>query len=611
MHTRYVCLFAAAALSLNAQDGAKIYNQRCASCHDHPAERVPAVSTIKTMSGEAIYRALTSGSMKTQAEGLAMPDLFALIGFIAPTGDAHPTAAVTPTCKSSGDFVFDPKAPAWNGWSSSLTGSRFQDPEAAGLSATDLPKLKLKWAFNLGDVTEARSQPTVVGGRVFVGTTAGTMYALDARSGCTHWAFRAATGIRGGATIGKAKGKPALFFADGGATVYALDANTGELIWKFRPATHYTSIATATPRYHNGLIYQPIASFEEALAGDPKYQCCTFRGSVAALDANSGAAIWTTYTVAAPAAPVGKNLAGAQQFGPSGAGVWSTPTVDEQRGALYVSTGDNYSAPATATSDAVLALDLKNGNILWSKQLTTGDIFNNGCAIPVPGNCPSTHGADSDFGQPPILVSLGHSKRALVIAQKSGMVHAIDPDNQGQVLWQTKVGAGGPLGGSQWGSASDGRNVYVAISDVALGGKPDPTSPRGFRLVLDAKKGGGLHALNLSDGKLVWTAPPSACVDLAKGDCSPAQSAAVSGISGAVFSGSVDGHLRAYATASGKIVWDFDTARTFDTVNGKPAHGGSIDAGGPAIVGGMLFTNSGYGQWGGKPGNAFLAFSVE
>lgn len=540
-----------------------------------------------------------------------MPDLFALIGFIAPTGDAHPTAAVTPTCKSNGEFVFDPKAPAWNGWSSSLTGSRFQDPEAAGLSATDLPKLKLKWAFNLGDVTEARSQPTIVGGRVFIGTNAGMMYALDTTSGCTRWAFRAATGIRGGSTIGKAKGKPTLFFADGGATVYALDANTGELIWKFRPATHYTSIATATPRYHNGVIYQPIASFEEALAGDPKYPCCTFRGSVAALDANSGAVIWTTYTIAEPAAAIGKNSAGSQQFGPSGAGVWSTPTVDEQRGALYVSTGDNYSAPATATSDAVLALDLKTGNILWSKQLTTGDIFNNGCAIPVPGNCPSTHGADSDFGQPPILVSLGHSKPALVIAQKSGMVHAIDPDNQGQVLWQTNVGAGGPLGGSQWGSASDGRNVYVAISDIALGGRPDPTSPRGFRLLLDASKGGGLYALKLADGKLAWTAPPSACSDPGKGDCSPAQSAAISAISGAVFSGSVDGHLRAYATASGKIVWDFDTARTFDTVNGKPAHGGSIDAGGPAIVGGMLFTNSGYGQWGGKPGNAFLAFSVE
>ncbi len=610
MHTRYLCLFVAAALTLNAQDGAKIYNLRCASCHDHPAERVPAIATIKKMSGEAIYRALTGGPMKTQAKGLATPDLFALIGFIAPTGDA-PTAVVTPTCKSNGEFVFDPKAPAWNGWSNSLTGSRFQDPEAAGLSATDLPKLKLKWAFNLGDVTEARSQPTIVGGRLFIGTNAGMMYALDTTSGCTHWAVRAGSGIRGGSTIGKAKGKPALFFADGGATVYALDANTGELIWKFRPATHYTSIATATPRYHNGVIYQPIASFEEALAGDPKYPCCTFRGSVAALDANSGAVIWTTYTIAEPAAVLGKNSAGSQQFGPSGAGVWSTPTVDEQRGALYVSTGDNYSAPATATSDAVLALDLKTGKILWSKQLSTGDIFNNGCAIPVPGNCPSTHGADSDFGQPPILVSLGDRKRALVIAQKSGMVHAIDPDNRGQVLWQTKVGAGGPLGGSQWGSASDGRNVYVAISDIAFSGRADPTSPRGFRLLLDASKGGGLHALHLADGKLAWTASPSACSDPGKGDCSPAQSAAVSAIAGAVFSGSVDGHLRAYATGSGEVVWDFDTARTFDTVNGNPAHGGSIDAGGPAIVGGMLFTNSGYGQWGGEPGNVFLAFSVE
>ena len=297
-------------------------------------------------------------------------------------------------------------------------------------------------------------------------------------------------------------------------------------------------------------------------------------------------------------------------MGPSGAAIWSTPTIDEQRGALYVSTGDNYSDPTTNTSDAILALDLKTGKLLWSKQLTENDAFNNACVTPQRTNCPASAGQDSDFGQPPILVSLGQGKRALVIAQKSGMVHAIDPDDKGKILWQTRAGAGSYLGGSQWGSASDGQNIYVAISDIAIGGVADPKSPQGFRMTLDPKKGGGLHALDLKTGKIVWSTKPIPCADT-RTDCSPAQSAAVTAIPGVVFSGSVDGHLRAYSTATGEVLWDMDTAREFPTVNGKPARGGSMDAAGPAVVNGMVFVNSGYGQWGGMPGNVLLAFSVD
>ncbi len=610
---RYICLFAFMISLLRAQDGAAIYKERCASCHDTPAPRVPSLSTIKAMSGQAIYMALTRGLMKTQAAGLSSAQIFALISYIAPRGGAHAaTPALTVTCKSQPEFPTGANIPEWNGWSTTVTNSRFQDAASAALTAADLRRLKLKWAFNLGDVIDARSQPAVIGRYLFIGSGTGAFYALDADSGCTLWGFHAASGIRGGAAIGDVAGAPAVFFSDSGANVYALAAQTGKLIWKVRPVDHFATVATATPRFYNGVLYQAFSSFEEVIGADPKYQCCTFRGSVVALNAANGDKLWQTFTIPEPATPTRMSPAGSQQYGPSGAAIWSTPTIDRQLGVLYVATGDNYSDPPTNTSDAVLAMDLKTGKLLWSTQLTSDDAFNNACSIPIPGNCPVTHGADSDFGQPPILLSLGAGKRVLVIAQKSGLAHALDPDAKGKVLWQRRVGDGGPLGGSQWGSASDGSKVYVAISDLGLGAVADPKSPKGFRFVLDPKKGGGLYALDPASGKIVWSAPaPATGCAASRTDCSPAQSAAITAIPGVVFSGSIDGHLRAYSASTGKVLWDTDTARSFGTVNRPPAHGGSIDAAGPAVVHGMVFVNSGYGQWGGMPGNVLLAFSVE
>jgi polyvinyl alcohol dehydrogenase (cytochrome) len=607
---RYVCLFILTLPALFAEDGTAIYKERCASCHDMPAARVPSLATIKAMSGEAIYVALTSGVMKSRAEGLSTPQIFALLGYIAPTGGAQAVpVSVTPTCKGDAPFRAGANSPQWNGWGTSPTNSRFQDANSAGLKASDVPKLKLKWAFNLGDVTVARSQPVIVGGRAFITSSTGVVYALDADSGCTRWGFKAEGGVRSGVAVGDANGKPAVFFGDMGANIYALNAESGELLWKVRPVDHFATMITATPRFYKGVLYQPFSSFEEALGPDPNFHCCTFRGSVVALDSTTGKTIWQSFTITEPA-KARKTPAGTEQTGPSGAGIWSSPTIDEQLGTLYVATGDNYSDPPTTTSDAILAMNLKTGELLWSSQLTEKDAFNTGCTVPARTNCPEVGGPDHDFGQPPILASLGRGKRALVIAQKSGMVHAVDPDQKGKILWQTRAGEGSALGGSQWGSASDGQRVYVAISDIGLGGVPDPKSPAGFRLTLDPKKGGGLNALDLKTGKIVWTAKPSPCAE-GRTDCSPAQSAAVTAIPGVVFSGSVDGHLRAYSSSTGEVLWDTDTEREFDTVNGKPAHGGSLDAAGPAIVNGTLFVNSGYGQWGGMPGNVLLAFSVD
>ncbi len=615
---RYVCLLALLLPAAFAQDGkqdgqpdgATIYMERCASCHDKPEGRVPSLATIKGMTGEAVYTALSAGTMKSQAEGLSLPQIFALLGYIAPTGAVGGGPVLTRTCAGDAPGPLAADAPHWTGWGAAATNTRFQDAAAAGLTAADVPKLKLKWAFHLGAVTTTRSQPMVAGGRVFIPSANGAVYALDAQSGCTEWGFKADAAVRSGVTLGEADGTPALFFGDGGSNLYAVDAATGKQIWKVHPENHFGTVVTAAPQSYQGVVYQGFSSIEEAIAADPTFECCTFRGSVVALEAATGKKLWQSFTIPEEPHVTGKNAAGAQQHGPSGAAVWSTPTIDAVRGALYVATGDNYSDPVTETSDAILAMDLKTGKLLWSRQLTQGDAYNIGCTQPG-GNCPEKAGPDFDFGQPPMLVSLGGGKRALVIGQKSGMVHAVDPDAEGKILWQTRAGEGSALGGSQWGSAADGAKVYVAISDVGIGAVVDPKLPQGYKLTLDPTQGGGLHAVDLKTGKIVWSAKATPCAE-GRTDCSPAQSAAVSGIPGAVFSGSVDGHLRAYSTSTGEVLWDVDTEQEFKAVNGdKPAHGGSIDVAGPAIAGGMVFVTSGYPQWGGMPGNVLLAFSVD
>jgi len=614
---------------VEAQDGAALYKERCASCHDSPEGRIPSIGAIKQMTGGAIYAALTNGAMKSQTRGLSTQEVISLLVYIAPVGDAGAKPAFEKSCTGHAPVtgIFDGKPDAsawggpWGGWSPSVTNSRYQDAKAAGLAAADVPRLKLKWAFNLGAVTMGRGQPAVAGNRVFTGTLAGDVYAIDAASGCIHWAFKATAGVRSGVTVGDANGVPAIFFADRSAVMYALNAESGELLWKTRPVEHQLASSSATPQFYKGVIYQGFSSIEEALVADPSAVCCSFRGSVVALDAATGRTIWQSFTIAEPAMATGRG----KQQGPSGVAIWSTPTIDEKRGALYVATGDNYSNPVTETSDAVLAFDLNTGKLLWSRQLMQGDAYNSACSSREPANCPDKNGPDFDFGQPPILVQLnstplsnaqlGGGKRALVIAQKSGMVHAIDPDAEGKILWQTRVGAGGLLGGSQWGSAADNQRIYVAISDVVLhsvvvSSAKGAAAPGGRRIVLDPNKGGGLHALDLKSGAIVWSAKPAKC-PVTQAICSPAQSAAVTAIAGAVFSGSLDGHMRAYSTTDGRVIWDFNTARQFQTVNGKPARGGSIDATGAAVAGGMVFVHSGYNQFGGMPGNVLLAFSVD
>lgn len=590
---RWICMLACAASAL-AQNGAAVYKDHCASCHDTPTGRVPTFSALREMKPAAVMQSLETGAMKMQAAGLTTAERYALVTFLA-TPDSKPEISLPQTafCSTSTTPPTYIKS-GWNGWGANPANTRFQNETDAGIAAADVAKLRLKWAFSLGSGATVRSQPALQSGRLYAASLTGEVYSLNARTGCIDWAFRAEGNVRTAIVAGNGS---AVYFGDDKANTYAVEASTGKSLWKTHVGDHFASVLTGAPLLHSGVLYVPVSSYEEALAASPGYECCTFRGEVVALDAATGNCLWKTFTV-----PEEKPTADpkAKTHGPSGAAVWSTPTFDDKLNALYIATGDNYSEPASNTSDAVLALDAKTGKLIWSKQVTPNDVYNLGA---------HSQGHDFDFGQPPILVSLANGKRALVIGQKSGIAYGLDPDRNGELLWQTRLGNGGPLGGIQWGSASDGEKFYVALSDLAMTPVADKAARGGFRLQLDASNGGGLFALDLANGQKLWSAPPVACGG--RKNCSPAQSAAVTAIPGLVFSGSVDGHLRAYSASSGEIIWDFDTAREYDTVNGSKAKGGSIDVAGPVIAAGMLYINSGYAQWGGMAGNVLLAFSVD
>ncbi len=488
--------------------------------------------------------------------------------------------------------------PRWNGWGVDINNSRFQPAAMAGLTPEQVPRLQLKWAFGFPGASAANAQPTIVGGLLFVGGGDRKVYALDAKSGCIRWTFATEAVVRTAISVGPISGTEqfAAFFGDVRASVYAVNATTGALMWKTKVEDHPAARIVGAPTLYSSVLYVPVSSFEEATGSQPNYQCCTFRGSVVALDSGTGRQICKAYTIPEAPRPINRNAIGTQLYGPAGAAVWSAPTIDVQHHPVYVATGNSYSNPPAETSDAILAFDLATGRMLWHRQATAKDSVNVACYGTDQTNCPEDHGPDSDFGQSPVLVSLRSGQRVLVVGQKSGVVYALDPDQEGKILWQTRIGKGGPLGGIMWGSAADEERVYVANSDLRGSMSPDPTA------------GGGLFALDLATGKISMQVPPVPCGD--RSQCSPALSAAVTEIPGVVFSGGVSGYLRANATADAKLLWEVDTAHDYATVNNVSANGGAMDGPGPTIVDGMLYVASGYAQWGGRPGNVLLAFEV-
>jgi len=586
-----------------AVSGEQVYRQRCFMCHGQDNARIPRRDVLEQMPAARILRALDYGAMISVAYTMTHAEREAVAAYLGKPGAvAAPPAkafcaerSVRLAAGKTGGGTAE-----WNGWSPSTDNARFQPSEAAGLTLDGVRHLQLKWAFAFdGDLT-AFSQPAILGGNLFTGSASGMVYALDAATGCIRWTYQADGPVRTSPLAVPAGSRVAVVFGDQSGKFYAIDAAKGSLLWKKSVDEHDAARLTGTPVAHNGVVYVPVASWEENRASSADYPCCTARGSVVALRVRDGAQVWKSYMVDTPK-ETGKTAAGVAQWGPSGAGIWSAPTLDVDRGLLYVTTGDNYSAPATATSDAVVALELKTGRIAWSRQFTAEDIFSGGCAT---RNLKC--GPDFDFGSSAVLVHSG-GKSLLLAGQKSGVVYALDPDRRGEIVWQTRIGKGSTNGGIQWGMASDGQNVYAAVSDVVRVNRKD-RDPADLRdRDVDPTQGGGLTALRIADGSKAWYAAPQPC-DPPKPGCSPAQPSAVTGIPGVVFSGSVDGHLRAYSAEDGKVLWDFDTARDFETVNGAKGHGGSIDGPGPVVVNGMVYVNSGYARQAGMPGNVLLAF---
>lgn len=574
--------------SLHAQTADALFQMTCSQCHN-AGNNVGALlpETLRQMSWQTILSALESGKMKTIGDGLTGAQREAIAKSLGTSG--------TPPLPSSSKCSSPPpqrSSTNWNGWSDAAN-TRFQPAAGAGLTRQTTSKLKLKWAFGFPGVTTAFGTPTVVDGRIFVGAADGTVYSLDANTGCTYWTYTAVAGVRVSPVIGNGSA----YFGDLKGNVYALDVATGTLRWKTRADEHPLAVVTGTPKLDSGRLYVPVSGRDESIAAtNPDYECCTFRGSVVALDAVTGGRIWRAYTVRDVPKVTGQNKVGTKTWGPSGVAVWSSPTLDLQKRVVYVGTGVNYSTPPTETSDAIIAIDMDSGRILWTRQFTESDTYNFACVGQDKTNCPRDPFIDADLGNSGILQSLAGGKRILVASDKAGIVYGLDPDRGGKILWKTKIAAGGVNGGTMWGGASDDQgNAYIGISDFTAG-KPEI--------------GGGLVALKLATGEKLWMtpAPKPSCIGVA--GCSAAQPAPVTVIPGVAFLGSWDGHIRAYETKSGAIIWDFDTVQDFQAANGVKARGGSINSMGPTVAGGMLYITSGY-SGNAMPGNVLLAFSVD
>ncbi|MBZ5625531.1 MAG: PQQ-binding-like beta-propeller repeat protein [Acidobacteriia bacterium] len=429
-------LLAAAGPALGADpDGAALYREHCAACHDASAvTRAPAPVALRLMTAENIVRSLETGTMKAQGAPLAAAQKRALAEFLAGKSTGTPSPTEAGLCAAHAGFSLS--GPAWNGWSADLANTRFQPEKTAGLSAALVPKLKLKWAFAFPNTFTANGQPTIAGGRIFVPSANRKVYSLDAQTGCQYWSFETEAPVRTAISVTD----KAAFFGDQRANAYAVDASTGALLWTVHVDGHPRAKIVGAPIYYGGRVFVPVTAGEEGPAMSPAYECCTGRGSLVALDAATGKQIWKTYTIAEEPHIVGKTKAGRPTWGPSGASIWSAPTLDVERQVIYVGTGDNFSNPPTNTSDAVMALDMNTGKVLWVKQLTAGDAYNMACSMPNKESCPASNGPDFDIGASPILVTTGSGKRVLLVSQKSGVARALDPDKKGEILWEQRVG---------------------------------------------------------------------------------------------------------------------------------------------------------------------------
>ncbi len=585
--------------------GKAVFEEACASCHLGQVAKAPHKIFLQMLSGPTILASLESGLMQEQARALSDAQRIAVAEYLSAAPLAAQRPAVPPKLCAADASPFDPTMrPAAVTWG--YGNARFTPADVARLEPAEAPRLQLAWAFEFPAGLRARSQPSIAYGAVFVGSHDGHVYALDLRSGCARWIFKAGAEVRTAVVPYEAAGgagaralPPRLFFGDVLGRLYSIDARTGQLAWSLKVDEHPNATLTGTGTIHEGVIYQPVSSLEVTSAADPAYECCRFRGSVVAIDAWSGEQRWKAYSIPDEPREVGRTAIGTRIFAPSGAPIWNSPTIDARRGLLYVGTGENYSSPANDTSDALLAFRLADGKLAWSQQMVQGDAWNVACMLKNNPNCPVENGPDVDFGAGTILATLPSGKQILLAGQKNGVVYALDVDAQGALLWKARIGRGGIQGGVHFGMALDGQTLYVPISDMK--DEHDGRPPRPGRP--------GLYALDIATGALRWAAPADdVCGSLPF--CDPGISAAITATPGLVFAGHMDGRFRAYDSRDGKVLFEYDSRREVDTVSGARARGGSFGGAGAAVRDGYVVVNSGYGLYFHMPGNVLLAFRV-
>jgi len=597
------CLGADAAAPLRPPSAGadKLFTQHCAGCHSgFLGSRAPSKQVLATFPPSTILHALTVGVMRTQGYPLSGSERRLIAEYV--TGkkiDANPAAAQRGRCADNPALSDPDAAPRWNGWGNGTDNASFQSAANAGVDAGNVKRLKLRWAFGFPDSFSAWAQPVFASNRLFVGSQGGNFYSLSAQTGCTYWQFAAQAGVRGAASVvtfddaasRRHRTRYGVLFGDMAGNAYALDAHSGRLLWKVKVDAQPKARITGSPVLAGGRYLVPMSSW--STVGTPGENCCSFRGSLSALDVASGKLLWQSHTIPEKAQLLASVTAeGRPIWGPSGAAIWAPPLVDLRRQLVYVGTGNSYTGRAIH-SDSVLAFDLASGALRWAVQLTPDDVWVPGCAAAERARCQPQSGPNLDIASPPMMVRSG-GRDLIVVGQKSGVAYALDPEREGAPVWQYRAGNGGTAGGIVWGSAALGETVFFPVSDIA------DTAP------------GGLHAVAADSGRRLWTAAPGAllCGTVRYG-CNGAQPVGIGVVPGLLFAGSVDGGFRAYASGDGKLLWEFDTNRDFETVNGVAAAGGSLIGSGPTIGGGMVFVNSGYGTNGGRAGNVLLAFFIE
>jgi len=604
----------------DSNEGAGLYKDHCAACHSNPQTQSPAFSVLKAMSRDKILYAMNEGKMVSQAEKLSAEERATIAAYLT-TDSKDPHAWESTQACSDGMKVNPTMKAAISGWGYGSENRRYQPQQLAGLSSADLGNLDVAWAVGFPGATELRSQPVITEDTLFVGVPSlSSVYAFDLESGCLKWTYRGNAPVRSALSFAHMPGTntPILFYGDGGGSVHVISAVDGSKLWSVAMDMQYASI-TGTPVLHEERLYVPISTFEVAAAGRAGYECCQAHGGVRALNIRDGKTIWT-YETTEVAQKQGKSSVGTQLWGPSGAPVWTTPAIDVKRNRLYIGTGENYSTPANGTSDAIIALDLDTGKPAWIYQALADDAYNMACVSYLGytdgPNCPENSGPDFDFGASVIMTTDSNGRDILLAGQKSGDVYGLDPDNNGKVIWNTKLSDGTTVGGVHWGMTVVGDRVFVPIADPEWPIKSWEYSPRS-----------GVAALDVSSGKQVWRHRASrdchldpSSVDLTNGRHKEwwpkchflyGFSGAATGMDGAILAGSLNGKLNAFATEDGSLLWQFDTKKPFDTLNGVKAHGGSLDNAGPAVAHGRMVIQSGYSYINQMPGNVLLVLKVK